>query len=294
MLAPLAQTISFLPTSLQYLSVMCGPLGGKPFGDTIISLVCRCGPSLRSFKTSAPLSEAATNHIMRLPNISHWTVTQEPPRVVPTFILPSLESIWLDEPEALLWLHLLASHERSVPRNDSVSATQHTYIRERLKFFECTRTIVDSTFLSSAVEFKNLVRLNVHAGCYDTEYCIFRLTDDDMENLAASLPRLVDLRLGGPCRSTSCNTTVASLLSISVRCLDLTVLETHFNTQRIVSDMQRLVDGGVARDKPECKLRTLMVGRLPFGVGEEGIETIAMGFKIIFPCLASFEPWEGG
>ena len=172
--------------------------------------------------------------------------------------------------------------------------TPRTNTRKTLKSLECLGATIDSTFLSSVVVFQNLVTLNVHTTCSNTEGRIFTLTDDDVENLASSLPRLEDLRLGQPCQSTPCNATVASLMSISVHCLDLTVLETHFNTRTIVSDIQRLIDGGAGRDKAKCKLRRLMVGRLSLEVGEEDIDTVAMGFNVIFPCLTNFESRESG
>ena len=114
-----------------------------------------------------------------------------------------------------------------------------------------------------------------------------------MENLAASLPRLRDLELGGPCQFNSCHTTVASLLSISLHCLDLLTLETHFNTRTIVSDIRRLLDGGAGRDKVKCRLWNLKVGQLPLEVGREDVETVAMGFKAIFPYLPGFDGGDG-
>jgi len=58
-------------------------------------------------------------------------------------------------------------------------------------------------------------------------------TDNDVENLAATLPRLKCLEFSQPCGSNSCNTTVASLMSVSIHCLGLKHLETHFNTLTI-------------------------------------------------------------
>ena len=123
--------------------------------------------------------------------------------------------------------------------------------------------------------------------------CAFHLTDDDMENLTATLPQLKTLQLGNPCDLNSCDTTVASLLSISVHCLDLTSLQTHFSTRAIVSDMQRLLDGGAECDKSKCRLRELIVGSSPLEVGREDIEIVAMGFKAIFPCLADVQVLGG-
>ena len=116
--------------------------------------------------------------------------------------------------------------------------------------------------------------------------------DNNMENLVTALPQLESLELGDVCELNSCNTTVTSLLSISLHCLDLTILEVHFNTQTIVSDMRRLLDGGTGRDRAKCQLRNLDVGWLPLEVDGEDIETVAMGFKVIFPCLTGFECWD--
>ena len=102
-------------------------------------------------------------------------------------------------------------------------------------------------------------------------------------------PVLKTLELGSPCKFNLCDTTVASLLSISVHCLDLTALETHFNTEMIVSDIKRLLDGGAGRDKAKCKLRCLVVEFMRLKVGEEDIEAIAVGFNAIFPCLTEID-----
>ena len=106
--------------------------------------------------------------------------------------------------------------------------------------------------------------------------CTFRLTDPNMENLAAAMPRLEHLDLGFPCHSNSCNTTVVSLLSISTNCLDLRFLEIHFNASTIAADMRRLLDGGPGHDKAKCQLRMLCVGYLPIEVGEEDDEPVGV------------------
>lgn len=117
--------------------------------------------------------------------------------------------------------------------------------------------------------------------------------NDYVENLAASLPHLKTLHLGPPCWFNSCDTTVASLMSISTHCLVPTVLQAHFNTQTIVSDMQRLIGGGVGDNKAKCKLRRLTVGYLPPKVHVNDMESIAMGFKVVFSCLTGFEDGNG-
>ena len=116
-----------------------------------------------------------------------------------------------------------------------------------------------------------------------------------MESLAAALPRLKYLQLGRPCHSNSCNTTVASLLSISTHCLDLITLETHFNTLTIAEDIQRLLGTDSARDESKCELSLLAVGSIPLGVDGRDIymETVHRGFEFIFPCLRYFMNYGG-
>ena len=280
------QVISLLPTSLEDVSIECSHEGDEALADAISSFVCRCRPSLRSFGAWLPLSEVATQHVVQLPNLCSWTVAHGPPRTVPAPILLSLEQVHFKKLGALPWLPLLASHQKGTIRNSFASATSHTGTREGLKSITCpTNTIVDPTFLSSIVAFRNLATLRVQTHCSWSGGCTFHLTDDDMENLATVLPRLEILDLGAPCRYDSCNNTVASLLSTSVHCLDLRVLQTHFNTTTIVSDMQRLLDRGTESDTPKCKLSKLTVGSLLLKVHGEDIETVAMGFKVIFPYL---------
>jgi len=111
------------------------------------------------------------------------------------------------------------------------------------------------------------------------------MTDDNVNDLTPALPRLKTLEFGTPCGLNSCETTVASLLSISVRCLDLTVLSTHFHTLTIVKDTQRLLDEGSGRGKAKCKLENLWVGFMPLEIRSEDIGIIATGLKAIFPSL---------
>lgn len=279
----LAQVISFLPTSLKHLSVTCCAEKEGPLKDVISALVCRCGSSLGSFETCVPLSEAAIRHIMQLPHLRAWHTVQGPPRSVPTSIFPSLEDLHLGDRAAIPWLHLLASRGNW---DGSALATSHSNIRETLKTLDCPRgTIVNSIFLSSVVKFSNLVLLRVHTLCHDEGGCPFRMTDDDVNDLTSALPRLKTLGLGDPCGLNSCETTVASLLSISVHCLDLTVLYIHFNTLTIVEDTQRLLDEGSGRDRAKCKLEDLWVGSMPLEIRSEDVETVATGLKAIFPSL---------
>ena len=275
--AALAQVISALPTSLESLHVELDE-DDVPANDALSSLICRCGPSLRSFGDSGPLSDAATLHLMQLPNLSCWTTDQEPPQVTSTPVLQSLEHFCFDGHGALPWLRFLASDARKGSRT-------------RLKSLEFYFVAVaDSTFLSYVVSLRNLVKLqlrNIH--CSTTEGCLFRLTDDNVKDLAAALPHLESLQLGYPCALDTCKTTAASLISISAHCPDLLDLEMHLSARRIVDEMQCLLDGGVGYKNAKCQLRSVRVGIRRFLVSLVDLQTVEMGLGVIFPHLKTLD-----
>ena len=114
-----------------------------------------------------------------------------------------------------------------------------------------------------------------------------------MEKLVAALPRLESLRLGAPCSLNSCDTTAASLLPISTRCLGLTVLEVHFNTITIVVGIRRPLDGGSGHDGAKCKVENLTVARLPHEMDWEYVEVAMTGFRVMFPCPVNLTDCDG-
>jgi hypothetical protein len=291
LLVPLAELILSLPTSLEHLSLMCGR-GEELLKDAISSFVCRCGPSLTSFGSSEQLSEAAFSHLMRLPNLRSWVAFHEPPQTLPLVTFPSLEELRLKSP-ALPWLRLLAPRGDDQSQNGLTSPPTilNTNVKETLKHLDCPEnTLVGPVLLSHISSFRNLVTLYVANDFCDIvgESCLFFLSDRDVENLAVTLPFLVSLRLGEVCGFNVCANTVSSLLSISIHCLGLTLLEIHFNTRSIVSDMKNLLSEGSGRDKPRCKLQSLLVGLLSLPVLAEDVGTVAMGFAHIFPCVKYF------
>lgn len=284
--AGLAQIILVLPTSLESLDVDFGQGNEEPVKNALSSFICRCGPSLRSFGSRGPLSDVATLHLTQLPNLSRWRPDQEPPQVTSTHILQSLEEFRLNKGGALPWLRFFALDGKGTLLEGSASGS-HAPFRGRLKSLDLPDgTVVDSTFLSSIVNFRNLVKLRVRNDpCENTESCPFRLTDNDMTDLAAALPHLKSLRLGHPCRTNTLKTTVASLMSLSIHCPDLLLLETYFNTKTIAGDMRGLLDGGAEHNKPKCQLRSSFVGVLPLELDSDGLRTVAMGFRLIFPHM---------
>ena len=78
--AAFAQVISALPASLEILNVEFDQEDAEPIFDALSSFICRCGSSLASSGVLGLLSDAATLHLMQLPNLSRWTTDQGPPQ----------------------------------------------------------------------------------------------------------------------------------------------------------------------------------------------------------------------
>ena len=81
-------------------------------------------------------------------------------------------------------------------------------------------------------------------------------------------------------------TTVTSLLSISVHCLDFTDLTPHFDTLTIVKGTQRLLDAGSGGEKAKLKIENSKVGHMQLEIRNEGIGTVGKGLKAISSYLA--------
>ena len=195
-LVGLVQIISIFLTSLEGLAVMYDLGKEECLSDAMSTFVCQCGSALRTLRSCVPLSEAAIRHVTQLPSLRSWAVVQTPPQSIPPSPFPPFEKPRLVGQEALPWLHLLTSHEEGALQNGTAPVTPRTYINESSRSLICPGdTILDSTFLSSILKFRNLVALYVGT-CFPTDGRTFRLTDDDVENLAAVLPRLECLQLG--------------------------------------------------------------------------------------------------
>jgi len=122
---------------------------------------------LQAIEDDPSLSEAAIHHLMQLPNLYSWVIVHELPRTLPPVTFPPLQELRLGQ-AALPWLHLPALHEEDVIQNGFASATSHTNVRETLEFLDFPRdTTVDLKFLSSIVNFRDLVRLRVTGDCSD-------------------------------------------------------------------------------------------------------------------------------
>jgi len=286
----IASTISALPASaLQFLRV--GQMERfADLKDSLSSVALRCGPELEVFTSPCPLSEAAANHLIRLPHLRIWHVGGPPPSYstlsLPT-TFPPLTEFGLEGDAAHGWLSLFQRLEDSVtPMRGVTPLSKMKESLESQTFKDTPGLIIDVSFASPIRIFRNLVNLHVEVGCRDQ--CTFKLDDGDVAKLAIELPQLESLLLGYPCSENTCATTAVCLLLISVYCVNLGMLRIHFNTATIVNDLKNISEDPQfqeLRSLPKCPLSRLGVWKLPPILDEPGIETVVNGMIDIFPSL---------
>jgi len=308
-LPTLASIISALPKSnLERLlvSTTYPTIPWAHFKDSFSSVILRCGSSFTEYDSPVPLSNAALDHLVRLPHLRIWHI-RGPPPTYPTssfpLVFPPLRELTLGEGAACGWLPLLRRLEDGASTAQCV--TPLSKAKEFLKFLsieDISDINIGASFASAVRCFRNLVRLRVGVSCHDEDdrgECIFELNDDNVTELAMALTQLEFLILGYPCSENTCLTTVTCLLPISVHCSKLEELEIHFNTTNIVDDFRNISEDPrfqQLRSLSRCPLMSLDVRRMPLRLDESDFETVAKGMIDIFPSLTSCkgldEDWD--
>lgn len=301
-LPALASTISALPTSalhsLSICAVFRASLNDAPwayFKDSFSSAVLRCGPSLMNLVSPIPLSDAAVDHVIRLPHLRTWNVEGPPPNFSassPPLVFPPLTEFRLGEASTPGWLSLFRRLE--VPTSATQGVTPLSGMKESLRAFgvdapSTAPKIVIPSF-STIRMFRNLLDLDVGGYCPNRQ-CTFELNDDNVRELATALPQLETLLLGYPCDKNTCVTTVACLLQISVHCVKLQHLVIHFNTTNIVGDLKNISMNPRFQELhslPKCKLWYLVVRNVPLVLNDSDVDTVVDGMRSIFPWLRGF------
>jgi len=240
-------------------------------------------------------------HLIQLPHLHTWALGGPPPDYSTSplpLVFQPLTEFTLLEGAIHGWFPLLKRLERCV------SAPLHR-VKESLRSLRTPHspdTIIGASFSSTVQMFRNLARLNVGPCCCSPSgngQCAFKLNDDDVTELVKALPRLEYITLGRPCPENTCATTVACLLSISVRCVKLKSLAIHFNTTKIIDDLRNITEGPrlqELRSLPRCTLSRLDTFQIPLSLDEPGLETGADGVINIFPsvkyCTGYDETWR--
>ena len=293
--------LQILPTQcLQELVLDLGSEAMVHFADQISLTVQRCGDSLRLLNVPVTLGEATVHRILSLKELQVWrNVRSAPPTTPPlSTTFPSLQTFTLSG-SAHGWIPWLVRQNKRVPDayDRPIEHSRPLTTISRLVFS------LNATSISPLFLLPNLVVLSLESICRVEFRCAFTLTNQDVTQLSAALPRLEELGLGRPCSANTTPTTISCLLALSVHCNDLGYLDIHFNTTNLASDVRSLsADPGfhVLRSVPrKCPLRLFDLGYLPFppGVSDEEITTIARVFIDIFPSItmilsAGPVPWD--
>ena len=299
-LPAVTSTISAIPGSaLQHLLISMSHrrVPWEHFKESLSSVVLRCGPSLTEFISPIPLSDAAVDHLIHLPNLDIWDIEYPPPSYSASPLpstFPPLTDLSLGE-NAHEWLSLFGRLEGGappVPGAGPLSRLKESL--ETLTIQSLSGSMTDLSFVSPTQMFRNLGHLDVDVFCReDVEgQCIFKLDNDNVTKLVMALPQLVFLLLGHPCFENTCATTVACLLSISVYCLKLAYLEIHFNTTNILEDFKNISEDPKFRELrslPKCPLLFVDVFATPLTLDEPGYKAVADGMRDIFPSLRRCE-----
>ena len=289
----LIQHLKTLPLRALYLD--CHKVS-RDMESAFSSAVLQCGHSLKALFISAPLSDAAVQHIARLPNLTQWYVTDTPPRVSDLSRLsgafPQLELLHLQSEASPEWLPLIgATAHRTYPKQES-HMQAHRGPCQKLTTLECRREVpVDIAFVAPIMLFHGLVYLTLHSSCSFDGGCTFNLTDDDTEEIATALPRLKHAILGSVCYANSCQTTVSSLVSFSTHCENLGRLEIHFNTTNLRDDLDSISADPRLDNLPPLTKRAplfLVLSEAPIQISGEDIGPVVTGFLRIFPSLKEF------
>lgn len=292
----ITSAISALPASaLQLLSVDNDDQEAiwLHFGDSFSSVALHCGSSLKEFTCLAPMSEAAVNHLVQLPNLCTWHVKGPPPSYSTShlsLIFPPLTKLTLGGDAVCGWLSLFGCLEHHVPSTQGL--TPLSKLKESLESLNIEHfpdPIIDASFAAQIQIFQNLVCLSVGASCQKkSSQCAFKLDDDNVTKLAIALSQLEDLHLGDPCFNNTCTTTVTCLLSISIHCVKLQTLGIHFNTTSIVDDLKSISKDPKFQELsllPRCAASTLYVYQMPLALNGPDLEIVVNGMINIFPSL---------
>ena len=257
------------------------------------SFVLRCGSSLTRIVILAPLTDAAIQHIMQLPELIVWGTRSglpDAPGLTPLGTFPKLERLSLRSTEALNWLTFLNAGTRRISSNRATHTLRNRGPCQMLTAInlKCEAPHqVDAAFVSPVMPFRSLNILHLKRAC-PKDGCGFRLTDDEVGEMATALPNLEILDLGGACSTDSCRTTIACLLIISTCCEHLRKLKIHFRTRDLLRDIESMPDNPRLRglsQLPRCEIKRLNMADAPLSLQRDHCKRVAEELISIFPSI---------
>ena len=269
------------------------------------TLLDEASETLRSVSLHGRLSTATIDKLLQLPHLRCLEVELPEARISPpAVVFPSLEKLGVVYEETGSWIHILQEiplWELDVTFTGSSSAHLQTLgssllnsnAERTLTSLKCTsRNTIPLTEagILPLLSFGKLTILDVTTSC-DEGQCGAQLNDSIVSELATALPQLTSLGLGSiPCKASTPDVTVASLVALSTNCIDLDFLRIHFDAIDIVT---RSTHGSSQVDKFTCKLHTLSVGSQPLPSNHDDILLVTSAILCIFPHLETISSAEG-
>ena len=282
-----------LPLRYLYLRWLNPEAGSSQMESVASSAVLRCGTTLMHLSTFSPLSDAAVQHIIQLPNLNSLSTTSGPPRTSDlslSAIFPRLDRISLVGGDSLEWLTFFTTTARRISSGRrSHPPFKHEPIERLRELMIAPKVIIDAAFMSRIIQFHELTSLGLTSTCFTVGGCGFKLTDDDIAEIAAALPRLEMAALGRACHANSCQTTVTSLVSLSTHCRGLEYLGIHFNTANLRNDLDSVLADPQLDSLPTLRTSNnfhLCLSFAPCTLSEDVIVPVLRGLRRIFPSLA--------
>ena len=283
---------------LQHLRLLLGvpEEASRQIEPLVSSAVLRCRSALEGLIISSPLSDAAVQHIMQLPNLGMWDAVSGPPKTshLPlSDIFPRLNDLSLVSEASLEWLTFLTKTTRRIlPGQNFHSPLDWGRIQRFRRLVVYPPVPIDSIFMTPIMQFRGLVLLRLKPACSHSGGCAFRLTDNNIAEITTALPRLEVAILGAACSANSCRTTVASLVSFSTRCRHLKYLKVHFNMTNLRSGLESVSADPRLDNLPSSRTRGnfhLSLLGAPYTISEDDVVPVLKGFRRIFPSLTEIE-----
>ena len=291
-LQPMIMELDTFPIQHLHLQWLIPREVSRQIEPIVSSAVLRCGPALETLAVFLPISDTAVQYAAQLPNLSTWYAANGPPGTLDlplSDIFPQLDLLELVEEVSFEWLPFLTRDARRIPSGQHPHSPLNRGPAQRLGGLVTYPNVpIDVDFMSPIMLFRELVFLRLASACSIAGGCEFSLTDDNTAEIATALPRLGEAVLGTVCSANSCQTTVASLVSLSTRCTDLDVLEIHFNTANLRSDLESVLADPRLDSLPSLRTRDifrLSLSNAPYTIGEDDVVPVLRGFRRVFPSL---------
>ena len=314
--ALVASMVSSLPTLCPDLQTIClrPDLPANPMITTAVSgvLLVTDQNKFRQLDVVFPLTEEASEMVYKLPNLRSLSVaigrgTPPPPASLPNLtkleITCDNEGVWpqLFHGAALGKLESVTFYPNSEEIGDFLGTFEKvalsSSVQNTLSTFHVRASCSWNPNYSSLLSLTQLVDLEINSFCQLE--CSSRIDDDIIIDISRAMPKLQVLKLGDdPCQMLTVGVTAKGLMTLALRCPDLSHLRIHFQVASLSVTQASLGNGRsieLTGPRTDCALAELAVGEIQ--VPEKSTLVVAQTLLHIFPRIEAilsldFEGWK--